>query len=53
MLHWRRGFAFVSTENGRMWTYSRLIEIEFYREIAPENPGCMHKEINLERLQDR
>ena len=29
MLHWRRGFAFVSTGNERLWIYSWLRKIRF------------------------
>ena len=29
MLLWRRGFAFVSTENERLWIYSELRKIIF------------------------
>ena len=36
MLLWRRDFAFVSTENERLWIYSRLRKIRFYQGRPPE-----------------
>ena len=36
MLLWRRGFAFVSTRNERLWIYSGLRKIVFDQERPPE-----------------
>ena len=36
MLLWRRDFAFVSTENERLWIYSELIKIRFDQGRPPE-----------------
>ena len=36
MLLWRRDFAFVSTENERLWIYSELRKIRFDQGRSPE-----------------
>ena len=36
MLFWRRDFAFVSTENERLWIYSELRKITFDQGRPPE-----------------
>ena len=36
MLLWRRDFAFVSTENERLWIYSELRKIRFDQGRPPE-----------------
>ena len=36
MLLWRRGIAFVSTENERLWIYSGLRKIRFNQGRPPE-----------------
>ena len=36
MLLWRRDFAFVSTENERLWIYSELRKITFDQGRPPE-----------------
>ena len=36
MLFWRRDFAFVSTENERLWVYSELRKIIFDQGRPPE-----------------
>ena len=37
MLPWRRDFAFVSTENERLWILSELRKIQFEQGRPPEN----------------
>ena len=36
MQHWRRDFAFVSTENERLWIHSELRKIRFDQGRPPE-----------------
>ena len=36
MLLWRRDFAFVSTENERLWIHSEFRKIRFDKERPPE-----------------
>ena len=36
MLPWRRDFAFISTENERLWIYSELRKIIFDQGRSPE-----------------
>ena len=36
MLLWKRGFAFVSTENERLWIYFGLRKIRYDRGKPPE-----------------
>ena len=36
MLLWRRGFAFISTENERLWISSELRKIRFNQGRPPE-----------------
>ena len=36
MLLWRRDFAFVSTENERLWIHSELRKIQFDQGRSPE-----------------
>ena len=52
MLCWGKGYAFVFTENERLWIHLRLTEIRFDQETPPESPGYRNKAINLEKLQD-
>ena len=57
MLLWRRDFAFVSTENKRLWIYSELRKIIFDQGRPPEHSpvgtdGPDVLVLHLEQVQD-
>ena len=57
MLLWRRDFAFVSTENERLWIHSELRKIRFKKGRAPEKSpigtdGPDDRVLHPEQIQD-
>ena len=57
MLLWRRDFAFVSTENERLWIHSELRKIRFDKERPPEKSligtdGPDDRVLHPEQVQD-
>ena len=53
VLHWGRGYAFVSTGNEKLWIPSKLIKIEFDQGRVNEDLGYRQERKSQERLQDR
>lgn len=43
LLHWGRGFVFVSTGEEKLRIPSKLIKITFDRGRHPEDPDCRHE----------
>ena len=57
MLLWRRDFAFVSTENERLWIHSELRKIKFEKGRPPEKSpigtdGPDDRVLHPEQIQD-
>ena len=57
MLLWRRDFAFVSTENERLWIHSELRKIRFKKGRPPEKSpigtdGPDDRVLHPEQIQD-
>ena len=57
MLLWRRDFAFVSTENERLWIHSELRKIRFEKGRLPEKSpigtdGPDDRVLHPEQIQD-
>jgi hypothetical protein len=49
VLHWGKGFVFVSTGQEKLWISSKLIKIRFEQRTPCENLGNRHEG----RKQDR
>lgn len=53
VLHWEKGYAFISTGNEKLWIPSKLIKIEFDQGRPIDDLGYRQERKSQERLQYR